>query len=76
MGPHPNKQGVLVYDLRQDPKPFLAMDAQQLADAWKYNPDREAIKLPVKSMQLNRAPAIAPLNVIDSATAKSLQLDG
>lgn len=75
MGSHPEKQGYLMYDLRHDPETFLKMDVKELAECWKYNPDKEAIRLPVKSMQFNRAPALAPLGVLDKASQERLELD-
>jgi exodeoxyribonuclease-1 len=36
---HPENQGALVYDLRQDPTPFLKMSVDDLASAWRYNKD-------------------------------------
>src|SRR6202042_345135 len=46
---HPQGQAALVYDLRHDPAPFLAMSAEQLAEAWKFTRDPEAVRLPVKT---------------------------
>lgn len=75
LGPHPSKQGVLVYDLRVDPTEFLKMDIKGLAEAWQYKKDREEIRLPIKAMQFNRVPAIAPLAVLDSESKIRLQID-
>ena len=67
IGPHPNQQGVLVYDLRHNPAPFLKMSPKELAEIWKYNKDKDAVRLPVKALQHNRCPAIAPLGVVDGS---------
>lgn len=75
LGPHPSKQGVLVYNLRHDPTPFLKMDAKELAEAWRYTKNKDALKLPVKAMQLNRAPALAPLGVLDAESTERLKID-
>lgn len=75
LGPHPDRQGVIVYDLRQDPEPFLKMDTKALAEAWRPRDGMETIRLPVKSMQLNRSPAIAPLSVLDEGSLERLKLD-
>lgn len=75
LGPHPNKGGVLVYNLRVDPTPFIKMNAKELAEAWRYKEDPEALRLPVKAIQINRAPAIAPLNVLDAESTERLKLD-
>lgn len=72
---HTNQDALLVYDLRQDPTPFLKMSLDQLEEAWKYTKDPEAVRLPVKTIKYNRAPAVAPLGVIkDEVTQKRIDL--
>jgi exodeoxyribonuclease-1 len=61
---HLDQDASLVYDLRQDPTPFLSMSVDELIEAWKYSKDPEALRLPVKTLKYNRCPAIAPLGVI------------
>lgn len=73
--PHPDKNGVLVYDLRHDPTEFIAMSPEQLVEKWKYKKDSDEPRLPVKSLQYNRCPAIAPLNVLDDKSQKRLQIN-
>lgn len=68
---HTQQDAALVYDLRYDPTPFLAMSAQQLADAWKFTRDPDAVRLPVKTLKYNRCPAIAPLGVIKDEAAQT-----
>lgn len=75
LGPHPTSQSVLVYDVRHDPTPFLGMSVEQLAGAWRYTKDKTVLRLPVKALQFNRVPAIAPLGVLDDASKERLQLD-
>lgn len=75
LGPHPDKQGVLVYDLRHDPGPFLKMNASELASIWKYTKDKDAVRLPVKAFQFNRCPAVAPLGVVDDSAFKRIKLE-
>lgn len=72
---HPKKQGSLVYDLRHDPGAFTGLPPEKLADAWKYKKDRTDLQLPVKTLQYNRCPAIAPISVLDSASQKRLGID-
>ncbi|MDL2363611.1 MAG: exodeoxyribonuclease I [Patescibacteria group bacterium] len=75
---HPQAGSALVYDLRHDPTPYMQMSPTELADIWRYNPDRNAKRLPVKTMKYNRCPAVAPLGVLKEATAQeniALQLD-
>ncbi len=78
VGEHPDTNCLLVYDLRHDPSPWLEKNARQLADSWRYIPDRSEDNppLPVKTMRLNRCPALAPLGVIkDLQTQKRLDLN-
>lgn len=75
LGMNPSSQGALVYDLRHDPTPFIAMNTEQLVEAWRYTKDREAIRLPVKGLQFNRCPAVAPLGVLDADSKARLKLD-
>lgn len=74
---HPNKGGALVYDLRHDPTEFLSLSSEELADRWRWTRDDKAPKrLPVKTLQFNRCPAVAPLGVLQEADAmKHLELD-
>ena len=62
---------VVVYDLRYDPTPFLGMDQAQLAKilfaSWEERKAEGFQKLPVKELQYNRAPAVAPLGVLEQA---------
>ena len=62
---HPRRGGVLVYDLRFDPTPYSKMSVKQLVDAWKFDPDKSKPRLPVKTLQYNRCPAVAPFGVLD-----------
>ncbi len=72
---HPRRQGVLVYDLRHDPSTFANMTPRELADAWSRRWDDPGLHLPIKSLQYNRCPAVAPLGVLDRVSQKRLQLD-
>jgi exodeoxyribonuclease I len=60
---------VIVYDLRYDPTPFIDLTSTQLADkafaSWEERQSEEFVKLPVKELQYNRAPAVAPLGVLE-----------
>src|SRR3989344_502416 len=72
---HPKKKAVLVYDLRHYPTPFLKMKPEELAKAWQWQEDPEALRLPVKTLQFNRSPAVAPLGVLKADDLNRLQLD-
>lgn len=72
---HPKKQGALVYDLRVDPTQFLPMTPEQLYERWKWEKDPTEARLPVKTLQFNRCPAVAPYGVLDPASIERIQLD-
>ena len=67
IAPAPNSN-VLVYDLRVDPTPFIAMSEAELAKIvfakWEDRKKDGFIPLPVKTLQYNRCPAVAPLGVL------------
>lgn len=76
LAPNPHAQGSLVYDLRYDPSPFLALGPTELAERWRWTRDKKApLRLPVKTLQYNRCPALAPLSVLDADSQKRLSLD-
>lgn len=73
---HPKKQGALVYDLRHDPTAFADLTPKQLAERWTFTRDENAPpRLPIKTMQYNRCPAVAPLIVLDEASQKRTKIN-
>jgi len=73
-----NKNSVLVYDLRHDPAPFLGLDAEQLRARLFTRKEDLAdgeTRLPVKSVKVNKCPALAPVKVMDEAAAQHIGLD-
>ncbi len=72
---HPRRQGVLVYDLRHDPTEFAKLTPAQLAEAWQRRDPAEGPILPVKTLQFNRCPAVAPLSVLDEESQDRLKLN-
>jgi exodeoxyribonuclease-1 len=75
LGSHPGKQGVLVYDLRSDPELLRALSPVQLASAWMLRNEDETKRFPVKTLQFNRCPAVAPINVLDKASQERIKID-
>lgn len=66
----PGRNGnVLVYDLRHDPTPLLELSTKELAKSmfatWEERQKEDFVRLPVKELQYNRAPAVAPLGVLE-----------
>ena len=72
--------GVVVYDLRYDPTPFVGLSAEELSAkifaSWKERQAEEFVKLPVKELQYNRCPAVAPLGVLEQGDGwRKISLD-
>jgi exodeoxyribonuclease-1 len=59
---------VVVYDLRHDPSLFVNLSPEELRKKfyapWEERKAEDFIPLPVKELQYNRAPAVAPLGVL------------
>lgn len=73
LGDSNDKNSILVYDLRFDPEPFLDQTPEELAEAWQWTDDPEAIRLPVKTLKMNRCPAVADVRVVtDEATEERI----
>jgi exodeoxyribonuclease-1 len=71
---------VIVYDLRFDPTPFIDMNVKELAKkfyaTWDEHQADDFVKLPVKELQYNRAPAVAPISVLSQGGGwKRIALD-
>lgn len=62
---------IVVYDLRYDPGAFMNMNQKELAAlmfaSWEERKKEGFQKLPVKELQYNRSPAVAPLGVLEQA---------
>ena len=69
------RQTAIVFDLRFDPDEFSGLSVSELAKRWQEKTSDVAALLPVKLLQFNRCPAVAPLNVLDAPSRKRLQLD-
>jgi exodeoxyribonuclease-1 len=62
---------VIVYDLRHDPTPFLSLTSKELEKIfytkWEERQNEDYKAIPVKELQYNRAPAVAPLGVLEQS---------
>ena len=60
---------VVVYDLRYDPADFIDLSSEELRKkmyaSWEERKAEGFVKLPVKELQYNRAPAVAPVGVLE-----------
>lgn len=77
LGEHPKKQGVFVYDLRIDPTTVIDLPVSEIITRWKHYCDERPCphpRFPVKTMQFNRCPAVAPLGVLDEASRTRIAL--
>jgi len=72
---HPKRDAAVVYDLRIDPTPFIAMSDDGLAECWGLKWGEEGTRLPVKTLQYNRCPAVAPAGVLDEESRERIGLD-
>jgi len=72
---HPRRDSAVIYDLRHDPTKWLDMTEAELLKHWqvRYGDDMEP--LPVKIIQFNRCPAVAPLVVLDDKSKKRIKID-
>ncbi len=71
---------VVVYDLRYDPTGIVGLSQNELAKrlfaSWEERKAEDFVKVPVKELQYNRAPAVAPLGVLEQEDGwKRIQLD-
>ena len=69
LAPAPNRN-VLVYDLRHDPTPLFELSEDKLKEAvfasWSERQEDGFTPVPVKVLQYNRCPAVAPLGVLEA----------
>ncbi|OQW40727.1 MAG: exodeoxyribonuclease I [Proteobacteria bacterium SG_bin4] len=73
-----NNNSVLVYDLRHDPEMFLPLNTDELSQLLFTRSDElpdGLQRLPVKSVKINKCPALAPRNTLDSDAAGRIALD-
>lgn len=75
LGAHPAKQAVLVYDLRRNPEEYAKLSPAELAAAWQTRVEDETKRFPVKVLQFNRCPAVAPASVLDAKSLGRIKLD-
>ena len=73
-----NNNSVLVYDLRQDPNPFMGLDVEGLRDRLFIRAEdlpEGMERLPVKSVKINKCPALAPRKTLDAAATERISID-
>ena len=77
VGAHPvNKNGVIVYDLRVDPKQWAELSAEQLAARLFTPRDKlEGERLPLKIVSMNRCPVVTSPATLAPERAASFGID-
>ncbi len=73
--PHPKRSGAIVWDLRYDPNEWADKSAKDLVMHWRPAYGQDIKRLPAKSLQYNRCPAIAPLSVLEPASKERIGID-
>lgn len=76
---HPvNRNGVIVYDLAVPPDDLIALDAESLADrvfTAREDLPEDLARVPLKLVQANRSPALAPLRTLAGVDTARIGLD-
>lgn len=76
---HPtNHNGIIVYDLSVDPEPLLDLSADEIRRILFTASDQlpeESVRIPLKTVHVNKSPVLAPITVIRPADAERLELN-
>ncbi len=76
---HPSRTGeIIVYDLATDPAEWLGLDDDAIADrifTARADLPEDVTRIPLRTVRANRAPALAPLSVLQGVDTARLQLD-
>ena len=76
---HPvNKNGIIVFDLRYDPEPFIELSVEELHERL-FTPTSDlpdgVERVPLKMVHLNKSPVVVPMNTLTPADAERWQID-
>ncbi|MCU7920150.1 MAG: exodeoxyribonuclease I [Candidatus Thiodiazotropha sp. (ex Epidulcina cf. delphinae)] len=76
---HPtNPNGVIVYDLRHDPSPLLALSVDEI-HARLFTPKAElpegVERIPLKTVHINKCPVVVPMNTLTGEAAERWAID-
>ena len=79
LAPHPvNNNGVIVYDLSVDPSDLIELAPEDIHDrvfVARADLPEGVARIPLKMVQINRSPALAPLSTLRDEDAARLKLD-
>lgn len=73
-----NNNSVLVYDLRQHPGPFMDLNVERMRDRLftRAEDSLDGVeRLPVKSVKINKCPALAPRKTLDESATERIAID-
>ncbi len=76
---HPtNKNGIIVYDLRYSPEDLIKLSANEIIERL-YTPKDQlpegVARIPIKTIQINKCPVLAPVKTLDEASLSRLDID-
>lgn len=76
---HPiNKNGIVVYDLREDPSPLLDLGVDEIRERVFTPKDQlpEGVqRIPLKTIHANKCPIVSPVSTLDENSMERIQLD-
>ncbi|MCU7845521.1 MAG: exodeoxyribonuclease I [Candidatus Thiodiazotropha sp. (ex Monitilora ramsayi)] len=76
---HPeNPNGIIVYDLREDPTPLLTMTADEIHQRL-FTPTADlppgVERIPLKTVHVNKCPVVVPMNTLTAEAVERWQID-
>lgn len=76
---HPvNSNGIVCFDLRQDPEPLLELDVEEVHRRL-FSPSQELPeglqRIPLKTVHINRCPILAPMKTLTAEAAERWRID-
>jgi exodeoxyribonuclease I len=76
---HPiNSNGIVCFDLRQDPEPLLGLDVEEVHRRL-FTPAQELPeglqRIPLKTVHINRCPMLAPMKTLTAEAAERWRID-
>lgn len=79
MTAHPNNtNAIIVYDLAIDPAPLIELNAEDISHRIFTQKDQLAEdqeRIPLKTIHINRCPALAPMNALTEVNCERLEID-
>ena len=79
LAPHPTRPGeIIIYDVSVDPEELLTLDAGDIADrvfVARQDLPEGVERIPLRTVRANRAPALAPISVLNGVAHERLQIN-